>query len=230
MTGMEGYGHTQRNISVPESGLYYMWVYFSGDNIKNVYGYILVDNLEPDIAVEEVTLPKTQTIKLGTTLNLNLNFKPSNATNKIVTWSSSNENIATVDNSGKVTPKKTGSTIITVVSEDGNKKANCTITVTEVQDNKQPISNTDNKDNQTDDNKNNTNNGNNNQGNNNNDKTNNQPANTNKDSGKNDKTTAPIKKIPQAGQTVIITIVGFVVLIGISIIMYKKFSQYKDIK
>ena len=49
-TGMNGYGYTQRNVSVPDSGLYYMWVYFSGNGLKNVYGYILVDNLQPDIA------------------------------------------------------------------------------------------------------------------------------------------------------------------------------------
>lgn len=43
--GMNGFGHTQKKVSVPDSGLYYMWVYFSGNDLKNVYGYILVDNL-----------------------------------------------------------------------------------------------------------------------------------------------------------------------------------------
>ena len=44
-SGMEGYGYPTRTVSAPSSGLYYMWVYFSGNNLKNVYGYILVDNL-----------------------------------------------------------------------------------------------------------------------------------------------------------------------------------------
>ena len=129
-TGMNGYGYTQESISVPDSGLYYMWVYFSGNNLKNVYGYILVDNLQPDIALDGISLPKTQTVELGTTLKLSPTFNPSNATNKIVTWSSSDESVATVDNAGKITPKKLGSTIITVTSQDGKKKATCTVTVT----------------------------------------------------------------------------------------------------
>ncbi len=69
------------------------------------------------------------------TLTLKPTFNPSNATNKIVKWSSSNEDVATVDNGGKVTPKKLGSTVITVISEDGNRKATCTVTVVAKQEN-----------------------------------------------------------------------------------------------
>lgn len=129
--GLGGYGRTQNTISVPDTGLYYMWVYFSGKNdIKNIYGYALVDNLAPVIALESISLPKTEKLELGKTLTLKLTFNPSGATNKIVTWSSSDETVATVDNAGKVTSKKLGSTIITVISQDGNKKATCTVTVT----------------------------------------------------------------------------------------------------
>lgn len=64
-----------------------------------------------------------------------LSYNPSNATNKIVTWSSSDESVATVDNGGKITPKKIGSTIITVTSQDGSKKATCTVTVVEASNN-----------------------------------------------------------------------------------------------
>lgn len=128
--GMNGYGRPTGVISAPDTGLYYLWVYFSGNNIKNVYGYILVDNLQPDVALESISLPKTKTVKLGETLTLSPTFNPSTATNKIVTWTSSDETVATIDNAGKITPKKLGSTIITVVSQDGNKKATCTVTVT----------------------------------------------------------------------------------------------------
>lgn len=134
-TGMNGFGYTQKNISVPDNGLYYMWVYFSGNGLKNVYGYILVDNLQPDISLESISLPKTAKVELGKTLTLNPTFNPTNATNKIVTWSSSDETVATIDNAGKITPKKLGYTIITVVSQDGNKKATCTVTVTEASNN-----------------------------------------------------------------------------------------------
>ncbi len=130
-----GYGYTQKNISVPDTGLYYMWVYFSGNNIKNLYGCILVDNLQPDIDLEGISLPKTEKVELGKTITLIPTFNPSNATNKIVTWSSSDESVATVDNGGKITPKKIGSTIITVTSQDGAKKATCTVTVVEASNN-----------------------------------------------------------------------------------------------
>lgn len=39
-------GYPQKVVSVPDNGLYYMWVYFAETNYKNLYGYILVDNLE----------------------------------------------------------------------------------------------------------------------------------------------------------------------------------------
>ena len=129
--GMNGFGYTQSPVSVPESGLYYMWVYFSGEGLKNIYGYILVDNLEKDTPLESISLPEKEEIELGNTLTLTPTFNPENATNKTVTWTSSDESVATVDNNGKVTSKKIGSTIITVTSQDGNKKATCTVTVKE---------------------------------------------------------------------------------------------------
>ena len=124
-----GFGYTQSSVSVPDYGLYYMWIYLAGNNIRNLYGYILVDNLQPEIALDSISLPKTKEVELGKTLTLTPTFSPENTTNKIVTWSSSDESVATVDNAGKITPKKIGSTIITVTSQDGNKKASCTVTV-----------------------------------------------------------------------------------------------------
>ena len=124
-----GFGYTQRTVSTPDSGLYYMWLYFSGNDMKPLYGCILVDNLENEIALDSITLPKTQEIELGKTLTLKPTFSPENTTNKIVKWTSSDETVATVDNAGKITPKKIGSTIITVTSQDGKKKASCTVTV-----------------------------------------------------------------------------------------------------
>lgn len=134
-SGMNGHGYTQRHVLAPDSGLYYMWVYFSGNGLKNIYGYILVDNLQPDIVLESISLPKTEKVELGKTLTLTPTFNPSNATNKIVTWSSSDESVATIDNGGKITPKKLGSTIITVTSQDGAKNATCTVTVVEASSN-----------------------------------------------------------------------------------------------
>ncbi|MCF0166083.1 MAG: Ig-like domain-containing protein, partial [Bacteroidales bacterium] len=52
---------------------------------------------------------------------------PSNATNKSVTWSSSNTAVATVDNNGKVTAKTKGEATITVRTVDGGFTATCLI-------------------------------------------------------------------------------------------------------
>lgn len=53
---------------------------------------------------------------------------PENASNKNVTWTSSNEVVATVNN-GVVSTHSVGQTIITVTTEDGNKTATCKLTV-----------------------------------------------------------------------------------------------------
>ena len=54
---------------------------------------------------------------------------PNNATNQLVTWCSSDENVATVGiSSGKITAKKAGSAVITAATRDGH-TANCTVNV-----------------------------------------------------------------------------------------------------
>jgi len=56
---------------------------------------------------------------------------PENATNKNVTWSSSNQSVATVDQSGNVTADIPGTATVTVTTEDGGYTATCLVTVTE---------------------------------------------------------------------------------------------------
>ena len=80
--------------------------------------------------VESVTLDKTSVeLTEGEETTLTATINPSNATNKNVTWTSSDSNVATVAN-GKVTAVKAGTATITVKTEDGNKTATCTVTVT----------------------------------------------------------------------------------------------------
>ena len=69
-----------------------------------------------------VTLASTDTVTLIATV------QPDNATNKAVTWSSSNPSVAMVNN-GLVTAITEGSAVITVTTDDGNKTASCIITV-----------------------------------------------------------------------------------------------------
>ena len=65
--------------------------------------------------------------KIGATRTLTATVSPSNATNKNVTWTSSNTGVATVDASGKITAKKNGKTTITAKTSNGISKS---ITVT----------------------------------------------------------------------------------------------------
>ena len=82
-------------------------------------------------AVTGVTLDKTTlSLQEGDTGNLVATVAPSTATDKTVTFTSSDAAIATVDNTGKVTAVKAGNADITVTTKDGNKTAKCTLTVT----------------------------------------------------------------------------------------------------
>ncbi len=81
--------------------------------------------------VESVSLDRTEyEMTEGDTATLVATIKPDNATNKNVSWSSSDESIATVSDEGKVTAIKAGTAVITVTTEDGNKTAECSITIT----------------------------------------------------------------------------------------------------
>lgn len=86
----------------------------------------------PDISVTGVTLDQT-TLSLteGKTAALTATITPDNATNKNVTWASSDPSVATVDTSGKVTAVNPGTATITATAADGSgKTASCTVTVT----------------------------------------------------------------------------------------------------
>ena len=79
--------------------------------------------------VESVTLDKTSAeLTEGESLTLTATVLPENATNKNVTWTSSNAEVASVTN-GIVTAHKPGTSTITVTTEDGQKTASCVVTV-----------------------------------------------------------------------------------------------------
>ncbi len=81
------------------------------------------------IAVTGVTLNKTTAkITIGSTETLVATVAPADATNKNVSWSSSNSAVATVAN-GVVTGVSAGIATITVTTADGNKTATCDVTV-----------------------------------------------------------------------------------------------------
>jgi hypothetical protein len=88
---------------------------------------------EPElIAVTGVSLNKSSTtIKCGGNETLIATVSPDDAANKNVSWSSSDESIATVDEAGKVTAVSVGSAVITATTKDGEFKATCAVTVSE---------------------------------------------------------------------------------------------------
>lgn len=84
----------------------------------------------PDVRVTGVKLNVTsKSIAVGESFVLKATVSPSNATMQPVSWSSSDETVATVDADGIVTALKVGSCKITVATDDGNKTATCDVSV-----------------------------------------------------------------------------------------------------
>lgn len=83
-------------------------------------------------SVENVVLTPTElTLAAGESETIKAEVQPANAVNKAVTWSTSDDKVATVDQSGKVMALKDGVVIITVKTVDGGKTATCTLTIKE---------------------------------------------------------------------------------------------------
>ncbi len=79
--------------------------------------------------VSEITLAALA-IYVGESKAVTATVKPDDATNKALTWTSSDETVATVDATGKVTGKKIGTATITATAQDGSGvSGSCTVTV-----------------------------------------------------------------------------------------------------
>ena len=99
------------------------------------------------VAATTITLDKTTAnLKEGETVELKATVGPENATDKSVTWTSSDESVATVSKDGKVTAVKAGSVKITATAVSGkNVTATCDITVTQAEVKKPAQNNPDDK-------------------------------------------------------------------------------------
>ena len=94
------------------------------DNLDSAFG-VVPDGLSATTKVtvttkvEGITLDKTEGIlNVGNTVTITATVAPEEATNPAVTWSSSDESVATVDETGKVTAVAAGNATITATSED----------------------------------------------------------------------------------------------------------------
>lgn len=87
--------------------------------------------IDETVAVTGVTLDKpTAVLAPGQTIQLTHEVAPSDATDKTVTWKSSDEAVASVDDKGMVTAHEVGEAKITVSTTDGNQEAYCQVEVT----------------------------------------------------------------------------------------------------
>ena len=87
-----------------------------------------IEGNQPIVPATGVTLDKTSlTLTEGESAQLTATVMPENATNKAVTWESSNTDVATVDADGTVTAVNAGTATITATA--GEAEATCTVTV-----------------------------------------------------------------------------------------------------
>ena len=107
------------------------WVDYGKRENKNFRIKAYTDNSDiKTVAVESVSLDKTEAVlKEKETVKLNATVLPENADNKNVHFTSDNDAVATVDDNGLVTALSSGEAVITVITEDGKKTAQCKITV-----------------------------------------------------------------------------------------------------
>lgn len=105
----------------------YPYVYVYGAEIEVTYATETVHPTSVSVS------PSTASVEAGSTVQLTESVLPANATDKSVSWSSSNTAIATIDSSGLVTGVSAGSATITVTTTDGGLTATCAVTVTPVE-------------------------------------------------------------------------------------------------
>lgn len=92
-----------------------------------------IDNLVQIVKAEGVAISQVEAgLEPGETLQLAAYVKPENATNKNITWVSSNEQAAAVDQNGAVTAVADGVSVIKAITQDGGFEAACTVTVKEI--------------------------------------------------------------------------------------------------
>lgn len=89
------------------------------------------DKIPRTIPVSSITLDKSEaSLTIGETLQLTATLLPEESTDKSVTWSSSDEKVATVTAEGLVTAVGIGKVVITATTNDGTSlSATCEITV-----------------------------------------------------------------------------------------------------
>ena len=93
-------------------------------------GYTSTCTVKTGKKVTDVYISDSQVMLVpGLTHQLTATVMPLKALNRVVTWASTNETVATVDQNGLVTAHKAGTAVIIVETDDGNYSKTCTVTV-----------------------------------------------------------------------------------------------------
>ncbi|MCL1820469.1 MAG: Ig-like domain-containing protein [Oscillospiraceae bacterium] len=105
-----------------------LFIYDDGTTTYN--GTFSVNVQMPYEPVTSISLDKnTLSLREDGTAVLTTIITPVMASNQSVTWVSSNENVAVVDETGRVSAVASGSSIVTATTADGGYSAQCTVTV-----------------------------------------------------------------------------------------------------
>ena len=104
-----------------KEGQGYIEIRSSNNVVKRIKIIVKGINQTKDILVTGITLPNEINLLTGESKAINAVIIPNNATNKNLTYKSSNTNIATVNSNGIITAKKNGNCVITVTSNNGIK-------------------------------------------------------------------------------------------------------------
>ena len=120
-----GYGENGTRSQI----IYKNWTTYSGGPYTVTY-FIRPKFKNANVSTTGISLNLTSfTLETGQTKTLTATVTPSNATDKSVTWNSSNTSVATVSSSGVVTAKAGGTCTITATNS-GGQKATATVNVT----------------------------------------------------------------------------------------------------
>ncbi len=99
------------------------------NNGKKATCPVIVKEPSKEVKVKSLTMyPEKMSMYVGTIEDLSVKISPDNATNKNITWKSSDNSIAIVDSKGTVQALREGTVTITAKSNNG-KKAKCKVTV-----------------------------------------------------------------------------------------------------
>ena len=110
-------------------GLYYYYTRLDWGSFNRYMGFTI--RPVEVFPVESITINNYElSLFVSEEATLFVTVLPENATNKTISWSSSNPSVVTVTSSGKVTGINPGVATITVTSEDGELESSCTVSVT----------------------------------------------------------------------------------------------------